>query len=76
MRIVSNEEAFLDPTTSESLETAGCSERRDALALLDIDIRSLLIVELLSAFLICAQPLQSKPHMLLDIDIAYTFHLL
>ena len=76
MRIVSNDEAFLDPTTSESLETAGCSERCDALALLDIDIKFLLIVKLLCAFLICAKPLQSHPQMLLDFDIAHTFHLL
>lgn len=57
VRIVSNDEAFLYPTASKSLEAARCSKRGDALALLDINLRLLLIVELFSAFLIGAQPL-------------------
>jgi hypothetical protein len=76
MRIVSNKEAVFDPSAPKSLEAAGCSERSDALALLDIVIRFLLIAELLRAFLISANPLQSQSHMLLDFDIAHTFHLL
>jgi hypothetical protein len=75
MRIVSTDEAFLYLTASKSLEAARCSKRFDALALLNIDLRLLLIVILLRAFLICAQPLQSHSHMLLDFDIANTFHL-
>jgi hypothetical protein len=75
MRIVSTDESLLYSTASKSLKTARCSERGDALALLDIDLRLLLLVELLRALLICAQPLQSQSHMLLNFDITHTFHL-
>jgi len=57
VRIVSNDEPFLYPTASKSLEAARCSKRGYALALLDIDLWFLLLVQLLRAFLIGAQPL-------------------
>ena len=75
VRIISNDEAILYPFASKSFKAARGSERGDTLALLYIDIILLLIIELIPAFLICTQPLQSHSHVFLNFDITQTFHL-